>query len=110
MSVEAGTFSAENLHALEQGIDQVLAKIESALALEVYAEDIPIIGDKLKSAFDQGQEALHTIKTLKNAITGAIRDLANAQTYLEAAVEAKINEAMAKVGFVGAAVDAIVDG
>jgi Ca2+-binding RTX toxin-like protein len=110
MSVEAGTFSAENLHALEQGIDHVLAKIESALALEVYAEDIPIIGDKLKTAFDQGQAALHTIKELKNAITGAIRDLANAQTYLEAAVEAKINEAMAKAGFVDAAVDAIVNG
>ncbi|WP_445505332.1 hypothetical protein [Microvirga sp. G4-2] len=104
------TFSIEDLQALATGIDQVLAKIESTLALEVYAEDIPIVGDELKAAFDQGTEALHTIQTLKNAITGAIHELANAQTYLETAVEAKINEAMAQAGFIGAAVDAIING
>ncbi|QRM33119.1 putative Ig domain-containing protein [Microvirga sp. VF16] len=105
-----GMLTAGDLQALETGIDQVLAKIESALALKVYAEDIPIVGDRLKAAFDQGEQALHTITALKDSITGAIHELANAQTYVEEAVEAKINEAMAKAGFVDAAVDTVING
>jgi hypothetical protein len=107
---DTNTFSFEDLQTLEAGIDQVLGKIESALALEVFAEDIPIVGDKLKAAFDQGQEALHTIKTLKATIVTAITSLGNAQSYLESAIEEKINDALATAGFIGSAVDAVING
>jgi Ca2+-binding RTX toxin-like protein len=99
-----------HIDALEAGIDGALTRIEQALKLEVFAEKIPLIGDKLKDAFDQGEVALQKISVLKAEILDKLTVLNNAPEYAEAYVEEVINEALEAVGFIGGTVDAIVNG
>ncbi|MGK9264959.1 hypothetical protein KXS15_29135, partial [Sinorhizobium meliloti] len=99
-----------HIDALETGIASALTRIEEALKLEVFAEKIPFVGERLKEAFDEGETALRKLSELKAEILDKLNLLNNAPEYAETYVEEVINEALETVGFIGGTVDAIVNG
>ena len=80
------------------------------MAAQVYAEALPLVGDELRAAFDQGNQALATVTAMKSAIVGALASLNSAADYTEAVVQQAINAALNAAGFVGNLVNVVISG
>ncbi|WP_167525459.1 Calx-beta domain-containing protein [Roseomonas genomospecies 6] len=104
----------EQIETLKSGIDSALGAIEDALEAQVYAEKLPIVGDKLSAAFQEGKDALKGIRAVEDKIVGAINDILyvvdNAQGIAEAYVEDTINAALKTLGVGENTVQALVNG
>ena len=104
----------EQIETLKSGIDNALGVIEDALAAQVYAEKLPIVGDKLSAAFQEGKDALEGIRAVQDKIVSAIDDILyvvdNAQGIAESYVEDTINAALKTLGIGENAVTALVNG
>jgi len=44
----------DKIDTLKSGIDAFLSRCESALATQVFAEEIPVVGEGLRSAYEGG--------------------------------------------------------
>ncbi len=104
----------EQIETLKSGIDSALGTIEDALEAQVFAEKLPLVGDKLSAAFQEGKDALKGIRAVEDKIVGAINDILyvvdNAQGIAEAYVEDKINAALKTLGVDENTVHALVNG
>ncbi|WP_448205884.1 Ig-like domain-containing protein, partial [Azospirillum sp. sgz302134] len=104
----------EQIETLKAGIDNALGVIEDALEAQVFAEKLPIVGDRLSAAFQEGKDALKGIRAVEGKIVGAINDILyvidNAQGIAETYVEDKINAALKSLGADENAVHALVNG
>jgi Ca2+-binding RTX toxin-like protein len=100
----AGLTQAQ-VDALETGLDQALAGIQSNLMAQVFAESLPIIGDNLLAAAGGGAAQLGYVTTLKTAVVNGLATLTGSAMYTEAQVESAINSALSGAGISGAGAD-----
>jgi Ca2+-binding RTX toxin-like protein len=98
-----GTITTQQIADLRAGIDQALTQIEQAMALKVLAERLPVVGDELKTAFDQGAAAIRQIRELETKLVQALNFAANPAGHTVQAVQNAINNALANAGFAGTA-------
>ncbi|WP_280518984.1 cadherin domain-containing protein [Shinella curvata] len=97
------------IDALKDGLNQALAKIEQAMATQVYAEKLPLVGAGLKSAYEQGQAWMKSITALKDSVFAALDAIDTAGERLDTVVASAINNALANSGFIGSGISATVD-
>lgn len=91
-----------DIDTLETGVTQALGRVESLLALKVFAEDVPVIGDELAAAFTAGQGLLTTIANLKTSVVSALNAVGDLSTLtaeqIDTAIQQKIDTALTALG------------
>ncbi|MBM6583129.1 cadherin-like domain-containing protein [Microvirga sp. BT689] len=102
--------AAEKVAQLKAGVDKALSYIEKALSVQVLAQKLPFVGDKLKEAFDKAESTVNQIRDLKETIFKALNDLNNLPEYAEAQIETAINDALKAADFLKTVADVVVSG
>jgi Ca2+-binding RTX toxin-like protein len=103
MAAAGTTLTQAEVDALETGLDQTLAGIQSNLVAQVFAENLPILGNNLQAA--SGSAAgLQFVTALKDAIVSGLGSLTGSAEYTEAQIENAINGAIVAAG-IGGSVD-----
>ena len=57
--------AADKIAQLKAGVNKALSYIESALSVQVLAQKLPFVGDKLQDAFDKAESTVNQIRDLK---------------------------------------------
>jgi Ca2+-binding RTX toxin-like protein len=70
IAVEQATYTGTNLDSVISGVDQILTKIQSTLNTQVFANDLPILGNKLQSSTST---AVQFVQDFKNEILSQLR-------------------------------------
>lgn len=86
--------SQADIDALETGVDAALAKIEALLQAEAFAEDLPIVGEQLGSAFQAGQGMLKILTDLKTNVVAALNTINNIEAIAADQVQSTIQNAI----------------
>ncbi len=93
--------SSSVITGLKAGLDAVLTRLETALGAQLYAEQLPLIGDKLKQLFDQGTNELKSADLIKSIIDNVLNSLGNGSAHKLSEISNQINAALAQNGFTG---------
>ena len=99
-TLTSAAVAATALTGLKEGLDAVLDRLESALGAQLYADQLPLIGDQLKALFDSGKTELQSAARLKSAVDAAFATLAGAATSTTA-INAALAKALQAAGFTG---------
>jgi uncharacterized protein (DUF2141 family) len=70
IAVEQATYTGTNIDSVISGVDQILTKIQSTLNTQVFANDLPILGNKLQSSTST---AVQFVQDFKNEILSQLR-------------------------------------
>ncbi len=92
-----GMVTQAEVDALKAGVDQIFAPIDTALGVQVLAEQLPLVGDNLKEAFDSAGSPLHHLQTLRTAIMDGLSTLSGG-TYSTQQVDDAITAALGTIG------------
>lgn len=93
--------SAAQLSSLSAGINQSFGALQAAIAAQVYAENLPLIGDDLAG---RSAAALQAVNTMKGVLVAALNTLAQSAAQTTQQVQAALDAALAAAGFAGAPV------
>jgi len=93
--------SSTVIAGLKLGLDAVLTRLETALGAQLYAEQLPLIGDKLKQLLDQGSNELKSADLIKSIIDGVLDALGDGAPHKLSQISNLINAALAQNGFTG---------
>ena len=91
--------------AFEIGFARTLTAIQGNLETQVFAEDLPVIGDNLQAA-SGGAAQLQYVKALKTAIVDGLGTLTGAAEYSESQIEGAINAKLTAAGITGTGANA----
>ncbi len=82
------------VNALKAGINDFFAPIDAALGAQVFAENLPLVGTKLKESFDAGAGPLKHIAALKTAIFAGLDTLQGAGPFTTQQVDDAVTAAL----------------
>ena len=102
----ANSVSQTQVDKLSAGLSQSLDKIDANVVSQVWAEQLPILGNNLQTAAGSGASQLHFAANLGAAITSGLGSLTGAASYTASAVESAVNSALSAAGFGGLGVAA----
>ncbi|MGZ5511943.1 MAG: hypothetical protein ACXWG7_00995, partial [Chthoniobacterales bacterium] len=86
--------TAAQIASLKSGIDTILDPIEQALGLQVFADQLPLVGDNLKDAFDNAADALHFVQRLEDTIVAGLQSINDGNDRTRTQVQDAINAAL----------------
>ena len=95
----AGLVTKAEVEALREGLGAVLAGLEASLVAEVFAETLPLVGDRFTAAFDAGAPAFRYIGTVRTAAREGLATLTAAGPFTPAQVAGAINTRLSAAGF-----------
>jgi Ca2+-binding RTX toxin-like protein len=105
ISVEQATdtISQAQIAQLKDGINQVFTNLNNQVGSQIFAEQLPIIGSSIKTAFDSGVASIQYLKTLRDAINSGLNTLIVSPTYTITQVQNAILAGLQKAGINGSA-------
>lgn len=83
---------------LKAAINDLFEPIDAALGAQVFAENLPLVGDNLKDAFDAGAGPLKHIAALKTAVLSGLDSLTGAAEYTPQQVDDAVTGALTSLG------------
>ncbi len=89
-----GTVTQAEINALKGAINDFFAPIDAALGAQVFAENLPLVGDNLKDVFDAGGAPLKHIAALKTAIFNGLNTLQGAGPFTPQQVDDAVTSAL----------------
>jgi Ca2+-binding RTX toxin-like protein len=104
------SISQTQIDELKVGINQTFTDINAAIGTQVFAEQIPLLGNNLQDAFNNGTASLLYLNRLRDAINTGLNTLTGSASYTTAQIQNAINTALVNAGIAGAGVTATVSG
>ena len=92
-NASAGTVTQAQVDAFKAGFDSWLAQLQSEIAAQVFAENLPLLGKALSDPANQNAPALNHVIAIKGMLVSAMTTLTGSATYTEAQFENAINSA-----------------
>lgn len=71
---QAESYEGTNLNQLRDGLDQLFGSLQAALENQIFASNLPLVGDTLKSS---ASDAVQFITQLRSSLNDALDDFAN---------------------------------
>jgi Ca2+-binding RTX toxin-like protein len=92
-TVTSGTVTQAQVDAFKAGFDSWLAQLQSEIAAQVFAENLPLLGTALSAPANQNAAQLNYIISIKGMMVSAMNTLTGSATYTEAQFENAITSA-----------------
>ena len=99
-----GRVTQAEVDALEDGLNQTLAAIETNLVQEVFGETYPLVGDNFRVAWSNNVANFRYLTKLRGAVVGGLATLTGSADYSPAQVTTAINSRLSSSNFIASSV------